>query len=476
MNDDTGNNSSRDKGPKILWSRADQEDSIEKPDFTDETPPEPALNQQTPAVNGLSGSTLTTPSTQPDHTSPAPPSAAKECVEHSAEVNPPLEANSLIEPHPTTEASSDRSPAPPPQIINPRHKTMFWLTVPLIVLGLFVLIIGYLNPGIFSMLGNLALTLLIGIFLVFIILGIFVVVGMKSEARTLMNLMFEGGVKYIDIAQTASSAWERLISMVQAVVLLISPFAAVFLAILFYYAVMFLFRAVGARTDVTLLSIILTVALASLTALLGFVPIQPTDGDQSFGAQLSRRFGRVFIDSVEIAVLVIFFTIDSRYLFFLPEHMRGEVQAEMFGIDFMARGVAREGFAAIVRLAAAAVLIEIIRKTYRLTASIVRRYKEMKQQAEHLGKPIESQQQLFDTIREAARKGFSDNLDDFTRFIGFTTILVIAFFFFPRLKLLSLFFFNLTNLAWDLIYPARITKASKSDDLLSRTISKALKL
>ena len=71
---------------------------------------------------------------------------------------------------------------------------------------------------------------------------------------------------------------------------------------------------------------------------------------------------------------------------------------------------------------------------------------------------------------------FKDNLDDLTKFVGYTTAIILVFLFFPRLKLVSLLVFNLTNLAWDIAFPKRAVKPIRSEDLLSRLIAKTFKM
>jgi len=394
--------------------------------------------------------------------------------------SPPAEepaATSELAPESTVEESPSAVSENSVKETSPHQfKTALWLFVPIIVgiLGLFLL--STLYPQVVSVLLGAIVTLLGVIVVTFFVLGIFVIIGLREQARTLLSLIFEGGVKYIDFAQTISEIWEAALKIIKEFVLLVSPVLAGFLAILFYYLVMYVFRAVGSNSDLTLFTIILTIVLASITALLGQTRIGEPDDSGSFRSQFSLRFGRILIDGIEIATLLIFLTIDARHPFFLPKALHGEIRAEAFGMNFMQRGIVSDGIAATIRIAGAAVIVEIIRKIYRLVASVSQRYKLLKKEAKENGTPATSQQDIFELIRQAARSGFKDNLDDFTKFLGFTTILIFAFFFFPRLKLLSLLVFNISNLGWDLIFPQRVVKVSRSDDLLSRTLVHVFKL
>ena len=398
---------------------------------------------------------------------PAPPE------DHPKNISSPPEATIS---EPDEKAASPVSPVSSFSLFKAKHKTALWLFIPILLALLTGFILSTIYPEIISLMTRALVTIVIVIFIVFITLGILVVVGLRDQARSLLSLIFEGGVRYIDFAQTLSEIWETVIRIVQEFILLISPFLAVFLAAIFYYIVMFSFRAVGAHNDVTIFTIVMTIFLASITAGLGQIKIADSDSPASFKSQLSIRFSRVFIDSVEIAVLIIFLTIDANRLFFLPESLQKPIEAQAFGIDFMKRGITGDGFSTTFRIAGAAVFVEVIRKIYRVIFSTYSTFKKLRKEIEAEGRQFSSQKEAFQTLKRAAQLAFKDNIDDFMKFLGFTTILVVAFFLFPRLKLLSLLVFNLTNLAWDIIIPARATKKGRSEDLLSRTIAKVLRL
>jgi hypothetical protein len=359
----------------------------------------------------------------------------------------------------------------------PQRKTAFWLFTPIILMVIFIVYLSFAVPGVMSFIGSAFYALTFGTFFLFIMLGVFVVFGFREQAKTLLQIVFEGGVKYIDIAQFFSDLWDEVIRLVQDFVLFISPAIAIMLSMIFYYVVMYVFRYMATLGDVTVFTVIMTIVLASITAGLSLGDFgQGEEDSYSFRSQFAFRFGRVFVDSIEIVVAIIFLTIDLPKPFFLPESLHGEVRAEALGIDLMERGIAPDGFATTLRIAGLGVLIEIIRKIYRIGASMVIRYKQLKKQVEEQDGSIETADDMFELLRRASRIAFKDNLDDLTKFLGFTTVLVAVFFFFPRLKLLSLLVFNASNLVWDIIFPKRTVKPPRSEDLFSRLIAKAFKL
>lgn len=359
---------------------------------------------------------------------------------------------------------------------NTQSKTLLWLIIPLIALALGLFILSVIYPDIIGILIRAGATLVSVIFLVFIILGVFIIFGLREEAAALMSLIFEGGVKYIDIAEQISKLWERFLEIVKEMILTISPIIAIFFAAMFYYLIVFSFRVVGVDSDLTVFTIILTIALASLTAFLSQMNVGSSSDDDSFKAQFGKRFGRVFVDGVEIAVLAIFLTMDMERLFFLPENLHGTIRAEAFDINFMERGFRSHAVTAAIRFAGAAVFVEIIRKIHRVVAATRKHYQLLKREIERRGIAIVTLQQSFEIIRHAARRAFRESIDDFTKFLGFTTVLIFAFFFFPVLKMLSLLVFNLTNLVWDILVPKRLSGKSSSEDLFSRILIKVLRL
>mgnify|MGYP001611982386 FL=1 len=55
-------------------------------------------------------------------------------------------------------------------------------------------------------------------------------------------------------------------------------------------------------------------------------------------------------------------------------------------------------------------------------------------------------------------------------------MVMVTFFIFPRLKLLSLIFFSLTSLAMDIIKPVHVPVGEAPQDLLTRVIIRTLNL
>ncbi len=397
---------------------------------------------------------------------------------------PPIQEEAIQEHKDSTETSNPEQNEDPGSVTPsvsglqsfwPRHKTTLWLFLPILLVILMGFILSAMYPTIIALITRALLALVFVVIAIFIILGVLVVIGLRDQAKGLLSLLFEGGLQYINLAQSLSEIWSTIVRIVQEFILLIAPFLAIFLAILFYYIVMFLFRAVGAETDITLFTIILTIVLASITAILGQISFDGT-GKSTFQSQLSRRFSRVFVDSIEVVVLVIFLTIDIENFIILPQSFHVPLEASAFGIDFMQRGFTGEGLGLTVQIAGAAIFVEIVRKAYRMIYSTYKSFKEQRMEMEAQGKHFKNQREAFDLLRSAAHSAYRTNLDDLLKFLGFTTILVFAFFFFPRLKLLSLLFFNLTMLGWDIAVPSRITKKARNEDLLSRLIAKVLKL
>lgn len=350
-----------------------------------------------------------------------------------------------------------------------------WLALPLIVTVLILGIIGLIYPSTFTAILNFLGVLVLIIFVAFILLGIFVLLGLRKQVKDIFSLIFEGSVRYIDFAHALSTLWDAFIKLLKEVIIAVSPVFAIAIAIAIYYGIMYLFHTVALQYDIALLTIGITILMACTNAILGIYRTKTID-EKSFAGRFSKAFTRTFIDAVEVVTMVLFLTIDLKNPFFLPAKLRSEMHAELFGFDLMKRGITADGLRTTLLIAGGAILIEIIRKIYRIVMTGIFQYRALRN-AIHEGKSeLDPRTNSFIILREATRVAFKDNLDDLTKFVGFTTILTIAFFFFPRLKLVSLLFFNLTSLTWDLLYPKRIMVKAKYDDLVSRVIAKVFRL
>jgi hypothetical protein len=313
------------------------------------------------------------------------------------------------------------------------------------------------------------------VLVIFLLLGVFVIVGLRKEVKQIISLIFEGSVKYIDLVHALRSLWGSFIKIIQEIIIIISPLIAIFLAIVIYYAVMFLFHLVARNSDIAIFTVFITIVLACVNAILGISRSKEID-EKSFKGRLSLSFGRTFVDSIEVVTMVLFLTLDMKNPFFLPKYLHTPISAKMFGLDLMQRSITADNMKATLIIAGTAVMIEIFRKIYRIVAAAALRYKELRSRIPTDNLDATGPNSPFSILQQAIRMSFKDNLDDLTKFIGFTTILIIAFFFFPRLKLVSLIFYNATNLIWDIMYPQRTILKAKYDDLVSRILAKVFKL
>lgn len=427
--------------------------------------PVPPLAQHTPAPSAVKTTPEHNdhPQAKPDQAKPAKkpaPRASDKKAEHKTP-QPPAS---------TSKPDIDVTPK-----VKSRFQTALWLFIPVLIIAAILFMMSFLYPETVSILLNGLIIFILIIFIAFVILGFFVIIGLRKQVKTIISLLFEGPVKYIEAVKAIKSLWETLVRIVQEIIITLSPAFAIFLGIVIYYLIMYIFRVVGKNSDVAIFTVVITVSLGCINALLGIARAKEPDL-KSFKGRLSQSFGRAFIDSVEVVTLVLFLTLDWRNPFFLPQSLHVPLRAEMFGIDLMKRGITGENVRTTFLIAGTAILIEIIRKIYRVIAAAAIRYKELRMNALSNGTLQPGSTHALTTLQQAIRISVKDNLDDLTKFLGFTTVLVIAFFFFPRLKLVSLMFYNLTSLVWDFIYPQRAIMKAKSEDLLSRVIAKVFKL
>jgi type IV secretory pathway VirB3-like protein len=181
-----------------------------------------------------------------------------------------------------------------------------------------------------------------------------------------------------------------------------------------------------------------------------------------------QRFRRGFIDGSEVLLFVFFLTMDSTKLLFLPARLNIPIKAALAGNDLMVKGfVFQNNFKFTLTLIVVSISIEILRNVLRVVVSAEENYRLLF--LENMQKAEKSR--LITLVKLAVRRSFNDAKDDLMRFITFTTILFIAFLFFPRLKLLTLVVASVGNLTLDMFIRSRLMN-QKSDDLISRCLDK----
>jgi hypothetical protein len=193
---------------------------------------------------------------------------------------------------------------------------------------------------------------------------------------------------------------------------------------------------------------------------------------QEWIINFGKRFHAGFTDSVEILLFVFFLTMDSTKLFFLGNDLNHALTAQIGGYDLMHRGINLKDTPGItVGMIVATVSIEILRIIIKLIAMAKLHYSNlMIQEIE-----IDVIRTKHVRVKESIQMAFTESKDNLTRFITFNTVLLLVFLFFPRLKLMTLVVASITGFILDVSMKGRLT-ISKSNDLISRMLSKAFKI
>jgi len=165
----------------------------------------------------------------------------------------------------------------------------------------------------------------------------------------------------------------------------------------------------------------------------------------------NKKFQSVFADAMEVAVFVLFLTMDSTALFFLPSSLNIPLRAELFGFDLMVRGW---DFSHGVQFTLTIVMITVVNQ--------------------YIGSTNEKLS-TGDQIKHAIRQSFEANKDDVVKFITYFTILIFVFLAFPKLKLLSMATASAVGLLLDFMYRDRMS-VKRGEDLISRIITKVFKV
>ncbi|MCC7304325.1 hypothetical protein IT418_02860 [bacterium] len=346
-----------------------------------------------------------------------------------------------------------------------RFITGFILIV--IVLGILGGLLAITAPATFSAIINAFWVFMFALVLLFLIMGVLVMVGLKEQVRQILDIFVEGTLSIVDLMNFLKLAARFIIDILKQVVYFLIPFFAYLLGGAVYYILIYAYKWVGKTYDVTLFTIGLSALLIVATGFLNKRTANENAANLKWLKKVQLRFKDIFGDAVEVVLFVFFITMDSQNLFFLPKNLNIELHAVVGDYNFMTRGwTFDQSLYTTLNLVMAAVGIEVIRFTMRIVAAGFAFYKEINT---YVG---ETNQQMTGAsqVKWALRQSFEVHKDDVIRFITYTTFIIFVFLAFPRLKLLAMGVASLTSLVLDLAMRDRLV-IKKGKDLFSKVVS-----
>jgi len=344
-------------------------------------------------------------------------------------------------------------------------RNIFFVLTIAVLLILFLVILAFLSPELFFVIINLFWFTLLVLVVVFLLLGLLVILGMKKEARQLIEAFMEGSFAVIDGARFIKLVVVEFLNMIKQFISFLSPIVGSALAIWLYFLILLLYKWVGSQYDVTAMTVILTAFLIAFNALLN-KSRQNSHQTNSWQKQVLAKFHSYFRDTFEIMIFIFFLTMDATFFFFLPPSLNVPLRAEVGSYDLMKRGFTIDSHLRItLNLIMIAVVIEVIRNVIRLILTSIKIFK-----AET--RPMSSSA----LIKYSIRKSISQNNDHLLKFVTYTTVFSLIFLLFPRLKLLAMSVTSLTNFAMDLLMPSRLKEQNKHDDIVSRLLAKVFRI
>jgi len=308
--------------------------------------------------------------------------------------------------------------------------------------------------------------------IMFIAMGIMAILGMKKEVGRLLEIFMEGSFSVMDFVDVIKQVVKLFIEKVKEALLNLAPFFSYILAISLYLGILYLYKLVGKSFDVTGLTIFISatgVALLSYINLPGRNNLVKTGWRYEFG----KRVNKSFIDSFEVVLFVFFLTMDSTRLFYVPPDLNVPLHANVLGYNLMDRGFTLTDAKTTLIIIAVAIVTEVIRNLLKIAYSSRKYYVSW---LENDPQNNSTDRQRYQNIKKAVRLTFADFKDDLVRFVSFTTVLIIVFVTFPRLKLMSMAVASITLLLFDLIFPIRLLARTRNRDLLSVILEKTLKI
>jgi hypothetical protein len=351
-----------------------------------------------------------------------------------------------------------------------RYKSfIFGVQVILFLIIVASVITGILAPQMLLVFLNFLWILTLFIVILFLVLGGMVMIGLKNEAKGILEVFMEGTLSVVDFFDFLKLIAKNFVQIVQDVIYFLVPFFSYVLAFLIYIGLLLLYKWVGTTYDVSIMTIILTVVLMVFIGLLNRPGKEDPETNEKWIKRVQKKFKDIFGDGMEIMIFVFFLTMDSTNLFFLPKSLNVELHASLFGYNLMERGMnIQAGFDITMTLIMLTVGIEIIRFGMRIVWGGVYFYREIHQYMGSENPKFGPSQQ----IKHSLRQSFDANKDDIIKFITYLTILIGVFLLFPKLKLLSMAMTSVTAIVLDLVFRERLSVRRASNDLFGKIIAK----
>ena len=308
--------------------------------------------------------------------------------------------------------------------------------------------------------------------IMFIAMGIMAILGMKKEVGRLLEIFMEGSFSVMDLIDFIKQVLRLFMEKVKEALLNIAPLFSYILAISLYLGTLYLYKLVGKSFDVTALTIFITVAGISLLTLInlpGRSKLIKTGWRHEFG----KKINKAFINSFEVVLFVFFLTMDSTQLFYVPPDLNVQLHAQVGGYDLMLRGFKLNDARITLVIIAIAIVVEVVRNILKIIYSSRTYYTSW---LETEPQNNSTDRQRYQNIKKSVRLAFAESKDDLVRFVSFTTVLIIVFITFPRLKLMSMATASITLLFFDLIFPVRLLTRERNRDLISVILEKILKI
>ncbi len=308
--------------------------------------------------------------------------------------------------------------------------------------------------------------------IIFIAMGIMAILGMKKEVGKLMEIFMEGSFSVMDLIDFIKQVVKLFIEKVKEALLNLAPLISYILAISLYLGTLYLYKLVGKSFDVTAMTVVISMAGVALLAYIN-LPGRNNLIKTGWRYEFGKRVSKAFIDSFEVVLFVFFLTMDSTRLFYVPPDLNVPLHAKILGYDLMERGFKLVDAKTTLILIAVAIVVEVIRNILKIAYSS-RKYYVSWLESEPQNNVTDRQK--YQNIKRAIRLTFADFKDDLVRFVSFTTVLIIVFITFPRLKLMSMAVASLTLLVFDLVFPVRLSVRTRNRDLISVILEKTLKI
>ena len=121
-------------------------------------------------------------------------------------------------------------------------RAVFWIASIVVALILILLFTAIFFPDIFLVIINILWIILFGVMIIFLVMGVLVLFGMKSQVKDLLTILLDGSLSIIEVLEFIDMVVRRFIKLIKDFLLFITPLFSFALATALYLFLLIIYK------------------------------------------------------------------------------------------------------------------------------------------------------------------------------------------------------------------------------------------